>query len=299
MANKKDFLKAMDKLERASDLVETLHHSEHDPEAFEPDMEAYSDFVVEEYKAAPETLIPFETGTTSDRFHHAQSFQYRKSKEVYKGLAGNLEELVDDLGDKLQRIAFSVIPLKENDLRKGAKGLKLDAIKDNYIKKAKKLTEKLASIDRNDHPKEYEIVENSIREYNGFAKLIEGEGNKDFVKKAAIYQELASYLVADRGKGDLGKMKELVDKKIDSLRKKYKGGSNQILLDITEETSNNPHLLKEYYTKLLLEPAEQELKSTALAKDEAKMKKYIVDGVEAMNIKRKGSFFNGVYQTLQ
>lgn len=297
MANKKDFIKAMDRLEKGSGLVEILHNSEHDPEAFESNIETYSDFIVEEYKANPNSLIALETGTTEDRFNGAQLFQYRKSKDVYKGLAGNIGGLVDDLGDKLQRTAFSVIPLKENDLRKGAGKLNLDEIKDVYTKKAKGLKAKLDSIDKANQPQRYEIVENSMKEYAGFAKLI--EDNKDFVKKAATYQELASYLVADEGRGNLGKMKNLVDKKINDLKKKYKGKTDQILLDVAKELSNHPQLLKEYYAKLLLEPAEKELKDTALAKDETKMKNYIADGVTAMNINRKANFLNGVYQMLK
>ncbi len=295
--SKKDFLKAMNRLERGSELVEILHDSEHDPDAFESNIEAYSDFLVDEYKANPASLIALETGTTRDRFNGAQLFNYEKSKSVYKGLAGNLDELVDELGDKLQRTALSVIPLKENDLRKEASRLKLDEIKESYTKKAEKLKDKLTNIDRTTNPRKYEAVDSAIKEYEGYAKLI--GHNSDFVKKAAIYRELTSYLVADRGRGDINKMKELVDTKIDVLKKKYKGKTDQILLDVAKELSNNPQLVKEYYAKLILEPAEQELKNTALAKNDADMKKYIVDGVTAMNINRKGNFFNGVYQQLK
>ncbi|MDD5192388.1 MAG: hypothetical protein PHH54_01815 [Candidatus Nanoarchaeia archaeon] len=300
MVNKKDFLKAMDKIERGSGLVDILHKSQHDPETFESNVEEYADFLVDAYEVDPNSLVALEVGSSRDRFERAQEIQYRKSKGVYKGLAGNLEELIDELGDNLQKIAFSVIPLKQNDLMKEASKLDLDEIKESYTEKAQKLKGKLANIDKDNNPERYEAVDSAIKAYEGYAKLI--NDNKDFVQKVVVYRELVSYSIPtkeNQGKGNIGKMKELVDKKIDELKKKYTGKTDALVLDVAKNASSDVDGVKAYYHKLILEPAERELKNTALAKNESKMKQYIIDGVTAMDITKKANFLGGVYQMLQ
>ena len=292
--NVKDFKKVWERLGNSSELVQTLDKNDGDPDAFESYHQEFLNFMKDEYKIAQPILDTLSIGGVRQRLDAAKLDNYERTRWSVRGLTNNLEDIIDDFEDEdKQKAAFSVIPLKQLDLKEDYDKIKFKKVADSYKDKSNDIKAKLVAMNRTQDPKKYDALSMAAKEYEGFSKLI--KDNEDFVKKAVKYRQLVSHAIGERGRPDSAKMKEIFDKYLDKLKTKYTSDSNQIALNVIGELANDERYLGNYYGKSILEPAETELKETDLANDNKKLTKYVKDGVDAMGINRKFGFFEGIY----
>jgi len=206
-----------------------------------------------------------------------------------------LEDIVDELGGKLNVLATSVIPIKDNDLDRADN---LEKLIDDYKDNAGTLRKNLGHIDKDASDKErerYNTQVKIIKEYEEFKFLL--KDYKGLVENILGYRELSSHIKGEDGKPNTQKMAEIFSRYLDGILEEFKADKdkyedNAPIIATVKALARNPDFLTKYYLEHILMPAKKKLDT---ATEKYDIKDYVKRNVKVMNTNKQIKFFDNVY----
>jgi len=281
------------KIEKLYNLVQALDKNNSYEDAFNGYYRNFLEFLQTEHEdmgGEVARLVP--VGDVRDQLNFSQEYfsRYRVNSLNY-GL-NNLEDIINDLGDNLKKIAVNLIPIKDSDMDKADN---LDRLINSYKDSVDTLKRNLRDINPEREKERYETQKKTIEEYEGFKSLI--EDHKDLIKNIVEYKKLFSYVRGEEGKPNIPKVRELFFDFLDGLLEKYKGDKdkyddNAPIIETVKYLSGNDNFLMKYYVNELLNTSEEKLNS--VIKD-ADLKDYIKRTAGIIDVNKQTQFFNTVY----
>lgn len=291
MAKIDDFRNAWERLEKMSHIVKTMDDNKDFNESFQGYFRDFSEFLQTEYKYDGETVNALPVGNIRNQLNYAQSEFDRRRYHVLDDSLGDLEDIVDDLGDKKVQLAVRILPIKDEDMDKSHD---LNKLIDSYKDSVKKLKENIKVMDP--ETETYKTQETTIKEYQEFASLL--EDNKELIKNILGFREHQSYAIGEKGRPNTPKMREIYFSYLDSILEKFKDNKDKYndnlpTIEALKMSSGDDHFLMGEYARTVLRPAEKKFESVA---DKSDLKKYITRTVRASNPNKQVGFFEKAYE---
>jgi len=292
MASLKSFNKDWENLTDLGERVRILDNTKENPSAFPAYHSDFLGFVKDVYKLHKPQLNILNIGHPWQKTEQAEIFHYFTRKRTVKETQGNIADISNDLGDDLEDIAFSVIPVRDADLRDVDK-LDVTKLIVNYKAKAAEKRNELSTINHDEDPERYDAIKDLADEYEAFSGII--GFHKPLIKEIAKYNDLRSHLFSRDGEPDTKRLKSLVDAYLDKLGKaRNLNEHDKDAIRGTKLLASNPKNLGSYYNATILEPAKEKVKGIVTT-NKYNIKDYLDNTVKGMNFNSAASFFTGLH----